>query len=299
MRKPNKINQFPPDFFRIAKYALLSFLWLLAIATLVGGFLLVKPHLSLLAFQSVRAEEEQDTKETNIDENNETTPPTETLFNLNNETTSFIPPPESPASQGGDSGASIASESLRETPTGEAVGWQLVKPVQAVEPAQAMDWLVFEKVYEKLKGDNNIYMAELDVPQVAGHYTLQTEVQLAEGGSKLYDLQATVSSRGYVYLQTAEGKTALADVKITLYSFNNRTNQFAIWSAGIYDQVNPQTTNSKGEYLFLAPAGRYYLTAEKKNYEFYQSPEFTFSQPGPISDAISLSKKRGWFNWLK
>ncbi len=160
-------------------------------------------------------------------------------------------------------------------------GWELIKPAEAAE-AQAMDWQVAEVEYKEL-GQNNIYVAEVNVPQVAGHYTFQTEVQLFEGGSRLYDLSAKVNERGYVYEEMERGiEGRLEKVAVTLYSFNPQTNQFEIWPAQLYDQVNPQITQKDGEYFFLVPAGKYYITAQKNSYEDYKSDIITLGQSGPI-----------------
>ncbi len=176
--------------------------------------------------------------------------------------------------------------------------WQVVKPAQAAEaqaatPAQAMEWQVAEVEYKDLK-ENNIYMAELDIPQIAGEYTFQTEVEITEG-SKLYNLKTKVERRGYVFKKSEEGETRLSKVKVTLYYLNPKTNQKEIWAALSYDQVNPQITKEDGEYFFLVPIGEYYLTAQKSGYEDYQN-DITMRQAGPITYKIDmLIKKINWF----
>lgn len=191
----------------------------------------------------------------------------------------------------------LSLESQKQVSAG---GWQAVKPAEAAEvqaaEVQAMEWQVLEKAYQKLQEAVGIYMVELDIPQVSGIYTLQTEVELAEGGSKLYDLKAEVKNQGYVYKKVetdVEGRVAKA--KITLYWLNPKTNQYEIWPGNVYDQNNPQITNDTGRYVFLAPAGQYYLTVEKDGYRFYQSDIFELKQAGPINKAIEIQKE----NWLK
>lgn len=175
----------------------------------------------------------------------------------------------------------------------------LIKEVQAVAPAEAMDWQVAEVEYKEL-GQNNIYVAEVNVPQVAGHYTWQTEVQLPEGGSRLYDLSAKVNERGYVYEEMERGiEDRLEKAAITLYNFNPQTNQFEIWPAKVYDQINPQITQKNGEYYFLAPAGQYRLVAKEKDHQTYQSEIITLKQPGPITEKIEMKyKDRSWWRRL-
>ena len=133
-----------------------------------------------------------------------------------------------------------------------------------------------------------------DRPQVDGSYTLETEVELASGGSKLYNLKAIVEKRGYVYEDNPRGEIRLSGAVITLHYLNPKTQKYEIWPAESYDQINPQLTDSTGRYFFLAPAGDYYLTVQKNDYRNYQSNTITLSVPGPIVQKIQMTYKESW-----
>lgn len=178
--------------------------------------------------------------------------------------------------------------------------WHLINEASAAASAQAMDWQVAEVEYQDL-GENNIYMADVTVPQIAGNYTFETEVELPEGGSRLFSLTAEVEKRGYVYEQMERGIEGRLDrVEVMLERYNNQTGQFDLWPAEQYDQTNPQTTSKEGEYFFLVPPGIYRLSAKKAGYEDYLSQEMVINRSQPIVEAIKMKYlDRSWSEKFK
>lgn len=172
--------------------------------------------------------------------------------------------------------------------------WHFIKTAQAA--TIAMDWQVAEVEYQLLN-ENNIYMAELDVPQIAGEYTFQTEISLKEGSSKFYSLKAEINQKGYVYEEWSErnSKARIEGVTITLYVRNAKTNQYDLWPAEAYDQINPQITSDTGEYYYMVPIGEYKMVLEKKGYGTVEK-NFVISQPGPITDKIEMKYGNSWFS---
>ncbi|TSC95319.1 MAG: Dockerin type 1, partial [Parcubacteria group bacterium Athens1014_10] len=164
----------------------------------------------------------------------------------------------------------------------------------AINQALAKEWLVGEYVYTDSDGDG-IYEADIQLPPVAGSFSLKTLIDYADGDKKILEIEILIDPEGYIYTQDKRGEIRLEDVVVTLYRYNEITNEFEIWPAEIYDQKNPQITDKTGQYSFLAPEGKYYLKVVKNGYEEYNSKRFEVLEGRPVNQNIELKVKRKFF----
>lgn len=77
---------------------------------------------------------------------------------------------------------------------------------------------------------------------------------------------------GVVYEASGTISDTISGAYVTCYYWDEHTNQWMIWDAWTYDQVNPQTTAEDGYYSFYVPPGTYQVVAEKEGYPTYTSP---------------------------
>ena len=105
-----------------------------------------------------------------------------------------------------------------------------------------------------------------------------------------------VDPEGYVYRVESDGiKARIPGVIVSIYELNSETNQYELWRAEDYEQVNPQTTDDTGEYSFLVPEGTYYLTAQADDYLPYKGDHFNVREGEGIHFNIELQKQENLF----
>lgn len=157
------------------------------------------------------------------------------------------------------------------------------------DAAQAKEWLIGEFIYSDFDKDG-IYEAEIQLPPVAGKFSLATVINYADGEDKIIETEILVDPEGYVYSEEIKGKeTRIPQAEIILYFFNSQAEKFEIWQAGKYDQKNPQITDKTGQYSFLTPEGRYYLEVKTEGYKIYKSEEFFVTEGQPVHKNIKLT----------
>ena len=139
---------------------------------------------------------------------------------------------------------------------------------------------------------DGIYIAEIKTPVAEGIYEVITLINYTDKtlGSKELRLVTVVDPEGYVYYLTRNGDEARVS-KAVISIFNADID--ALWDALSYNQANPQTTDVSGKYSFLVPEGRYYITAERKGYNFYKSDIFEVRPGAGVHFNIELQGS-GW-----
>ena len=123
---------------------------------------------------------------------------------------------------------------------------------------------------------------------MTGEYTIRTTLYYEDGTIEDIDANILIDPKGYVYTQTPKGEIRIKDAKITIFKLNPETEEYEIWQGQDYDQKNPQITNKAGEYEFLVPEGRYYITVLAKGYKEYRSGEFEVQEGDAINIDIQL-----------
>ena len=135
--------------------------------------------------------------------------------------------------------------------------------------------------------DDGVWTAQVGMPDVSGEFKLNTIIAYADGDIKEIQSDILIDPEGYVYEEHPRGKTSIENARVTLWHMNDK-GEWEVWSAQRYNQLNPQITNDRGEYSFLAPAGRYYIQVVVKDYQIYTGVPFDLSQARPIHEAIKL-----------
>ncbi len=168
-----------------------------------------------------------------------------------------------------------------------------ITPVVHAQTRQVAEYTLTDK-----DGDG-VFEGEIKMPEVAGEYTIKTTLYYKDGTIEDVETETVIDPKGYIY-QSVNGKQLrIPNAKISLYVFNSKTNKFELWEAQKYDQENPQVTDKTGEYYFLVPEGKYYLTVTASGYQDYQSEEFEIKEGDIITSKIKLTpiKKFNW-QWL-
>lgn len=80
----------------------------------------------------------------------------------------------------------------------------------------------------------------------------------------------------------------IAQAKVSVYVFDEKTKQFSLWNARYLSQENPQLTNDNGEYSLLLPKGKYYIAVEAGGRKSVQTEIFTLDRNTSINMPFSL-----------
>jgi hypothetical protein len=89
------------------------------------------------------------------------------------------------------------------------------------------------------------------------------------------------------------GNLPVTSGKVTLWYFDNQTQNFVVWDGKSYGQSNPQNLTKNGEYGFFAPMGKYYLEVNSSGFKTMRSEIFSLSENMPIATVINLEKSFG------
>ena len=149
------------------------------------------------------------------------------------------------------------------------------------------------------------YETVIRAPSEKGLYQMIIQVIYMDNTFDEFKRAVLVDPYGYVYAERYQpwswkkpwqifGTEAVrvSGAKITLYTLN-KVDEWVIWPGNLYNQPNPQTSNRTGEFLFVVPAGRYYLTAEAIGYKKFVGKSFTVA-----GEIINLNfKLNDLFSW--
>jgi hypothetical protein len=153
------------------------------------------------------------------------------------------------------------------------------------------------KTFAYTDNDNDgIYTADVALPETEGVYDVKTTIDYEDSklGKKEVNIVAVVDEEGYVYEKIKGKEARLPDVTISIMDAITNT----LWNAKKYNQINPQITNETGKYAFILPKGKYYITAEHKDYEKYTSKTFEVKNSTGVYERISMQEKKWVFGRL-
>ncbi len=158
--------------------------------------------------------------------------------------------------------------------------------------------------YDDADGDG-VFTAGIAAPAVAGDYDLRATIDYQDAArpAKEIKINLLIDPEGYVFEKNNGKETRVPGAAVSLYRQNSETGAFELWPAQNYQQENPQTTDNRGTYAFLAPAGDYYLQAEAAGYPVYKGKIFTLTAGAGVHQNIELKKQFSWrdlfsWNWL-
>ncbi len=113
------------------------------------------------------------------------------------------------------------------------------------------------------------YQTTIPMPAAANRFPLTISIDYADDAHDRINGAFLLLSKGYVWQGTAANR--LSGAKVTLYE---EYASFRVWDAAPYHQVNPQTTDTQGQFSFLVPSGRYYLLVQKDGFRDEQTAVF-------------------------
>ena len=141
-----------------------------------------------------------------------------------------------------------------------------------------------------------IWTADVTAPIAIGQYQLKTVVNHGDVTKpQEINMIMLVDPEGYVYEKLSDNQELrLNNAQVSIYWQNPKTNNYELWPATDYRQINPQTTDVTGRYSFLVPTGMYYLTAHLNGYAEYKSDPFKVDESSGVFTNIELKTKMSW-----
>lgn len=155
--------------------------------------------------------------------------------------------------------------------------------------------------YTDTDGDG-IYTANINTPLVEGEYEIITVMDYKDPalGTKEIKLITVIDPEGYIYEKTGNKETRIPEAIVSLNWLNPETKAYELWPAEKYQQENPQTTDMRGVYSFLAPEGTYYIKVDAPGYLNHTGDPFDLRKDVGIHKNIALKNQYWWlgiFDW--
>lgn len=137
---------------------------------------------------------------------------------------------------------------------------------------------------------DGIYTVDIRTPAAEGEYEIITVLEYEDIalGTRAIRLVAVIDPEGYVFEGVRGQELRISGARVSLFSLNSKTNQYELWPATEFSQVNPQVTDATGKYAFLVPEGTYYLAVEARGYPRYQGEPFTAREGDGIHFNVEL-----------
>ncbi len=146
--------------------------------------------------------------------------------------------------------------------------------------------------YEMTDKGDGIYSGT--VSEWSGSGTLDLIAKVGDKSFKIGELLILIDPSGYVYDKylgedvRIEDATAICEEWVDSDGDNTQDeDEWMIWNAENYGQVNPQTTDSEGKYGWMVPEGVYRVKVQREGYEDYITTyDSDFSMGGQSSIII-------------
>lgn len=117
------------------------------------------------------------------------------------------------------------------------------------------------------------YNTDISAPEVKGAYDSTIQIISENNTSTLaITLSLKVDPYGYIYAKSGNNELRISDAKVTLYKKENGTESLWTPSNG---SLNPQNTNSRGEFQFFVEPGEYKIVVEANGYIPTETDWFT------------------------
>jgi hypothetical protein len=167
------------------------------------------------------------------------------------------------------------------------------KPVQAIiltlkTEAYILDYNDEQEVYEAL----------IKTPSERGLYEALIQIIYEDSTYEEIKKKVLVDPYGYVYEKnlTLYGyqEIKISGAIVSLYT-KNKTGEWVLWPANLYNQQNPQATNSEGSFAFVAPNGQYYLQVNSGKHKEFTSDIFVIEdEVVNMNIEVHNLVKKGW-----
>lgn len=168
------------------------------------------------------------------------------------------------------------------------------------EPISVENKLVLSS-FEYIDPDGDgIYTADVTTPVVPGEYEVITVINYVDPvlGTRQMRMITVVDPEGYVFEKTDGKETRIPSAVVSLYSLNNSTKKYELWTAKTYSQENPQVTDVRGTYSFLVPEGSYYFEVIAPGYKTYQGKVFVVTEGSGVHQNIEMKSGRSFLTEL-
>jgi len=150
------------------------------------------------------------------------------------------------------------------------------------------------------------YEAVIKAPDQSGKYRLTTRIIYTDNTYEQSAKVVLVRPYGYVYTEKYQSwswqkpwqiffkeKTRVKGAQVALYVLNQKK-EWVLWQADSYKQKNPQASGENGEYVFVVPPGKYFLTVKSEGLIRYESGEFKVSENSVVNSPVAM---RALFPW--
>ncbi len=137
----------------------------------------------------------------------------------------------------------------------------------------------------RLNEEKKVYEGAIRISEIPGTYSLIVVIIYESNRVEIITSEIVVESYGEI--KEAKDKRPIPGALVTLWHYNAKEGKWEIWDGGKYDQKNPQLTNEKGEYGFMVPPDKYYLTIAKEGY-FTKKTDVFRAEDGIINFKMEL-----------
>ncbi len=117
----------------------------------------------------------------------------------------------------------------------------------------------------------NLWYADLDLK---GETNELINIEALDGANnKTVRSIGKIKSNDYGKVIDKKTQQAITNASVTLYYFEQQSQEWYVWQAESFGQQNPQQTNANGQYSLMVPAGKYYLEVKADGFRSVQSEE--------------------------
>jgi phage-related protein len=170
----------------------------------------------------------------------------------------------------------------QDSPIQSVVGFNFQAEIMPSKPATSIGG-----TYKFTDPDGDgIWNAEVQMPQIAGQYHVNTRIAYADGEAKDIKSDVLIDPEGYVYEAHPRGELRIDGAEVRLWV--KEGSSWKLWPAHKYNQINPQITDRTGQYSFLAPTGTYFIEVLAKDYQSYKGQPFYLNKSNPVHQNIKL-----------
>jgi hypothetical protein len=85
-------------------------------------------------------------------------------------------------------------------------------------------------------------------------------------------------------------KKPIQNAELSVFVFDNITQEYILWDGKSYLQSNPQTVSAEGKYKLFLPTGKYYLQIQAKKYKTLKTSIFSLEKSTLINTNFLLEK---------
>ena len=151
------------------------------------------------------------------------------------------------------------------------------------------------------------YETIIKAPGEKGKYEIIIQIIYKDNTFEELHRTVLVDPYGYVYVKRykewnwkkpwqlfLKEEIKIPFAKATLYNLN-RVGEWVVWPAHLYNQYNPQLTDSNGAFLFVVPKGKYYLEVQADNCYNFKGDIFEVKKD-IVNFNVELKEKFGFRN---